>query len=494
MDERKERGVVLPSGHTGSSLFHRVLREAEGAFGDVLGPARLPETPGAFKREYGAALARFEAERSASPRREEIARFIARRTQEELMFSGDSGEQPLAEHMAKPAPAPALQRQALPGAPGLRAEVPLDGTVYRGREVIELAERLAAERHLTQPVIAALRFIIDHIEAHGGALDLRGERFVILGAGAELAPSRMLLQAGAQVLWVDLAEPTAALGDMSAFAGTLVRAPGASNLLEAPREIAAAIRAFAADGPVHLAMFAYASGSEPRMAPGRGHERDRHELAAAADPFDLAARVAYDVRDDPARERANKPSAATPSDRSGRARCTRRPVAGARPLLGARRAHRAVHGVDSRPELPGGAIHLEAGERRNLRVARHRPRADTPRPTTVSANVAGITRTRSLSHPLFEAAFIGAPRFGVRIFDPATTRALSGLLILHDLLNPSAPGAAARQTSDPRDKAKALFAQQVHGGIYSLPFVLEHAIRAAAVIGMSKKPALLFRR
>ena len=113
---------------------------------------------------------------------------------------------------------------------------------------------------------------------------------------------------------------------------------------------------------------------------------------------------------------------------------------------------------------------------------------------TVSANVAGITRTRSLSHPLFEAAFIGAPRFGVRIFDPPTTRALSGLLILHDLLNPSAPGAAAVQSSDPREKAFGLFSQQVHGGIYSLPWVLEHAIRAAGVIGMSRKPTLLFRK
>jgi hypothetical protein len=36
--------------------------------------------------------------------------------------------------------------------------------------------------------------------------------------------------------------------------------------------------------------------------------------------------------------------------------------------------------------------------------------------------------------------------------------------------------------------------QQIHGGIYSLPYVLEHAIRAAAVIGMTQRPSLLFRR
>jgi hypothetical protein len=121
-------------------------------------------------------------------------------------------------------------------------------------------------------------------------------------------------------------------------------------------------------------------------------------------------------------------------------------------------------------------------------------RAETARPITVSANVAGITRTRSLAHPLFQAAFIGAPRFGVRIFEPATTRALSGLLILHDLLHPAAPGAAAVQPSDPRLKASLLLSQQVHGGIYSLPYVLEQAIRAAAVIGIGSKPSLLFRR
>jgi hypothetical protein len=65
---------------------------------------------------------------------------------------------------------------------------------------------------------------------------------------------------------------------------------------------------------------------------------------------------------------------------------------------------------------------------------------------------------------------------------------------LHDLLCPTAPGAAAVQPSDPRLKASLLVSQQVHGGIYSLPFVLEHAIRAAAVIGMAKQPSLLLRR
>jgi hypothetical protein len=82
----------------------------------------------------------------------------------------------------------------------------------------------------------------------------------------------------------------------------------------------------------------------------------------------------------------------------------------------------------------------------------------------------------------------------VRIFDADTTRALSGLLILHDLLNPQAPGAASANGANPSDKARALLSQQVHGGVYGLPFVLEPTIRMAALIGMGRKPSLLLAR
>jgi hypothetical protein len=80
----------------------------------------------------------------------------------------------------------------------------------------------------------------------------------------------------------------------------------------------------------------------------------------------------------------------------------------------------------------------------------------------------------------------------VRIFEPATTRALNGLLVLHDLLNPEAPGAAGRAFASEQHKARALLSQQVHGGIYNLPYELEPAIRASAVIGMTSKPSVLF--
>ena len=48
--------------------------------------------------------------------------------------------------------------------------------------------------------------------------------------------------------------------------------------------------------------------------------------------------------------------------------------------------------------------------------------------------------------------------------------------------------------SSPADKARAVHSQQVHGGVYGLPFVLENAIRMAALIGMGRKPSLLLAR
>jgi hypothetical protein len=37
-----------------------------------------------------------------------------------------------------------------------------------------------------------------------------------------------------------------------------------------------------------------------------------------------------------------------------------------------------------------------------------------------------------------------------------------------------------------------LLSQQVHGGIYSLPYELESAIRVAAVAGMAQRPSVLW--
>jgi hypothetical protein len=490
--DRTSRGVVLPSGHTGSSLFHELLTRTAAKFPEALRSAHLPARAGQFKREYGELLPKFEAARVMAPQRVEIARFLVRETQSALEYVDATGRRPLAEHLLEPAPVPALDTADLQGTPGFRAELPFEGKLYRGHEIDGLVDRLAEAQHLTLGARAALRWTVEHIEAHGGALDLRGQSFAVLGAGAELAATRMLLAAGARVLWIDVSDPGPMLASADGLAGSLVRPAEAGNLLEQPREIAAAIRGFAeTHGPVNLALFAYASGSSREWRLGAAMNAIVTHLPAA-----LVRSVTMLVS--PTTTATLQPECLIAAQQ-GLTRPARWKSALSRAgLLGAP-GHHAVNGVAiARATVSIQGLSYQAAQyiskllaAETLAVYGSDLEATEPRPLTVSANVAGITRTRSLAHPLFQAAFIGAPAFGVRIFDPPTTRALSGLLILHDLLNPAAPGAAAQQFAGPREKAAQLFSQQVHGGIYSLPYVLEHAIRIAALIGMGKKPSVL---
>lgn len=483
---------MLPAGHTGSSLFHDLLTRARERFRSALGPVELPSSPDTFKRDYGEVLARFEAARVVAPERVEIARFLLGASQEALEYDDGQRRVPLLEHLAETAASPELTTLELGAGAGLRPELPLDGQTQRGRAILGAAERLAETDQMTHAALRALRWIVEHIEAQGGRLDLRGQSFVALGAGAELAATRMLLEAGARVLWIDRSAPTALLAQREGLCGTLVQQSSA-DLLARPREVIAAIRAFAErHGPVHLGMFAYASGSSQEWRLGAS----MHAIATQL-PADAVRSVSLLVS--PTTVATLQPECTAAAQR-GLAQAAR--WKSALRIAGLLRApgHHAEHGVAiARATVSIQGLSYQAAQHISKLMAAesfavHGHRLDAARrPLTVSANVAGITRTRSLEHPLFQAAFIGAPHFGVRIFDPAATRALSGLLILHDLLNPGAPGAAGVQPADTREKAAALLSQQVHGGIYSLPFVLEGTIRMAALIGMGRKPSVLLR-
>jgi hypothetical protein len=113
------------------------------------------------------------------------------------------------------------------------------------------------------------------------------------------------------------------------------------------------------------------------------------------------------------------------------------------------------------------------------------------RPVTVSANVAGITRTRSMQIPTFQAGFAGAPSLGLETYDPETTRWLSGLLYLHGILNSEWVGSYRSSFEDENEKMRRLSSLQVHGAVYSHPYAVEGAITRAALIGLGKRPGLI---
>jgi hypothetical protein len=95
---------------------------------------------------------------------------------------------------------------------------------------------------------------------------------------------------------------------------------------------------------------------------------------------------------------------------------------------------------------------------------------------TVSMNVAPPTRTRSVvKNRALAAAYAGAHRFGVEVFDPATSNVLMAALLVHDLHTDGGP----RHEHPWEDEAYAA----AHGGLWRAPYAPRSALGLAALLG-----------
>jgi hypothetical protein len=96
--------------------------------------------------------------------------------------------------------------------------------------------------------------------------------------------------------------------------------------------------------------------------------------------------------------------------------------------------------------------------------------------TTVSMNVAPPTRTRSvLKNRALAAAYAGAHRFGVEVFEPATSNVLMAALLVHDLHTGGGPA----HEQPWQDEAYAA----VHGGLWRSAYAPRSALGLAALLG-----------
>jgi hypothetical protein len=96
---------------------------------------------------------------------------------------------------------------------------------------------------------------------------------------------------------------------------------------------------------------------------------------------------------------------------------------------------------------------------------------------TVSMNVAPPTRTRSVvKNRALAAAYAGAHRFGVEVFEPATSNVLMAALLVHDLHT----GGGPVQAQPWQDEAHAA----AHGGLWRSPYAPRSALGLAAVLGL----------
>jgi hypothetical protein len=91
-------------------------------------------------------------------------------------------------------------------------------------------------------------------------------------------------------------------------------------------------------------------------------------------------------------------------------------------------------------------------------------------------NVAPPTRTRSVvKNRALAAAYAGAHRFGVEVFEPATSNVLMAALLVHDLHTGGGP-VREQPWQDEAENA-------VHGGLWRMPYAARSALGLAALLG-----------
>ena len=471
--------VVLAADRSALEILHAVLMEGVSCAG--MEAAQLPQDVATFRRDYPDALARYEATRLNSTERFTVAHRLLLALMPYLQWQDARGTVPLAEALSASTVAPLpLRRHQFSGSGGWPVNVVYRGERYGGDGLGLLAERLL-ERHVVTP--EARDALVDLAQGlcANGSLDLKGRKIAIFGGGAEMAPTRLWLEAGADVLWLDVAEPPASWFEITGMSGALSWAEGNVDLLTQPREVLATLKAFADGDPLDLGLYAY--------APGRARElRLTGTMNAMVDalPRELIGSVTMLVSPTTSTGLGDHDVAVMSE------RLTERPawerVCDALGLLGrgggsvaagdARVARTvvAIQGASYQAAQYLGKVLTAEYWSRSGQLASPGAEATTVEALRVSANTAAITQTRSLDHPVFAAAFGGAAAMGVETMTPRQSRRLNGLLAVRDWTSQEAPVPGRIR---------------VHGGIHTLPYPLQSALRVAAAIGFVRAPRLL---
>ncbi len=477
-------GVNLPQGQSASALFQSLLRTTANTF-PALAPG-LNENGGSDKAYIGRALIGFEALRAASPDRVEIAESISRLIQDGLVFdAGVPGVFRLSDYVRQPGDALPLVTVSSQSAEGLVPRILYEGRVYEGARIRELADRFRERRTISDAAARALEWVADQPR-----IDLRDQKVVLLGLGAEMSPYRVLSLGGATILGIDLAPASESAALKAIAGGTTLYPEKGADLLTQPRDVVETIRNFAGGDAVHLGLFAYAGGKarEIRLTAAM------HAIVRQLDPA-IVKSVGMYVS--PTSVAQSQPEDAVHSlERLANPSRTQSLLARTGLLKPNLRQEGDAYWVDAIVEIQKASYLLAQYEKRLFAEALgvyglSGIQGGEKCPLTVSANVAGITRTRSMQIPAFQAGFIGAPSVRLETYDPETTRWLSGLLYVQGILDPHAVGADRNPFRDENERAASLHSVQVHGGIYSYPYAVEGAITQAVLIGLGKKWSLI---
>jgi hypothetical protein len=393
------------------------------------------------------------------------------------------------------------------GAAEEELSVPYRGERLRGDALLRTLEAWVTGGVIEPSCAAAVRTVM----AHPGWLALPGRTVVVLGAGAEIGPLPVLLSWGARVIGADLPSPRIwerVLEVARSSAGTLLvpvasrpgqppprpgepapspgqpqpRTDGDALARSAGLDLAGDVPAVAdwlatADGPLVLGNYVYADGAaNVRVASAVDAltvrlRAARPDLALAflATPTDVFA-VPADAVGQASRAYANRSQAAKLAGFSLR-------------TLSGGRLLRPAYPPGADPGICDGLV-PQQGPNYALAKRLQRWRATLARDSgaVVSLNVAPPTRTRSvMKNRALAAAYAGAHRFGVEVFEPATCQTLMAALLVHDLHTSGGPG----QAHPWQDEASAA----AHGGLWRIGYAPRSALAIAALLGYLSRSA-----
>ena len=413
-------------------------------------------------------------------------------------FIRGSEELSLAEAMADPGPRELGSVEIR----GTQAAQPALSLPYRGRRLFGRDLKAQVDdwvaRGIAEPGLAST---LNAILADPGILDLRDVHVAVLGAGAEMGPTRSLLRWGATVHAIDL-PGSATWQRLIAIArstpGTLRLpiTPGADGRLPVVTsgplhpEDDASIAALAGvnlltdapaivpwllgcESPLAIGTYAYAEGALHALLAVAGDaivttasaQRPDITLAYLATPTDVFAVPAPAVADSRRRW-----------DRRGLAAIAQTPLR----LAGQFQPNYPESSDLAAGSAIGDALVPQQGPNYALAKRIHRWRAQVAAASgqPVSINLAPATRTRSvIRNRVLAAAYAGADRFGVEVFEPSTSTALMAALLAYDLRFPS-------DTTSLQAGQEAFTDRAVHGGLWRTAYAPRSVLGIAAVLGM----------
>ena len=352
---------------------------------------------------------------------------------------------------------------------------------YRGKRLAGDDLRRQLDTWVTEGVVEpSLREAVTAVLENPEWLRLEGRTVVVLGAAAEMGPLRALLRWGATVAAVDLPRPelwARVLDEARTGAGRVLvpAVPGSSDLadragVDLVHDLPTATGWVAGlEGSLVVGNYVYADGAT-NVRVSVAVDALTHTVRAARPDTALSfLATPTDVFAVPGDAVAASVQAYAERRTSKVLRVPLRTLSGGR-LLRRNYLPGEDPGINDSVVLQQGPNYLLA-----KRIQRWRATTARAEGAQVSFKIAPPTRTRSvLKNRALAAAYAGAHRFGVEVFEPGTANTLMAALLVHDL----AQGSPA-QEHPWQDEAWAA----AHGGLWRCAYDPRSALGLAALLG-----------